>query len=274
MKRCHYGVAGMVMLLAILGVADAGAYPGAFYFQTHGPYGDDSAYQSYDMPCGSGDSVVSFVITFEPAQDMTDFVALDVIIDGLANYPAGGADTPPFWRLDPDGCNADGLGSSLSPPGDLAGYTNPWINPYSGTGTFATHGPTGHERWGLAAFRASPIVLHAGQKYFGGVITLPVCPAAFCAGCSSEFTLWATQAYMRSLSGADQALNGGSLLCINQHGWCGVTADVGTRAGSDAADQELLRSLKSKSRSFATASVCDPVATVKRTWGNLKLMYR
>jgi hypothetical protein len=276
MRRCHHGVAWPSVLLGILWCASAHAYPG-FYFQAHGPYGEASAYQALDMPCGAPDSIIQFVITFEPTQDLSDFVALDMVVNAYSPFPdphGAQQETPPFWRFDDAGCDAGALGTTFEHPADLVGVIDPWIGGNPGSATGATHLSQGVERLAYIAYRVTPIPVQAGRRYFGGVITLPVCHAAACSGCSAGFTLDSYVAYARSASGTnDQQLAGNSRLCINLGGWCGVTVAARANPELDRGDVALIERLKNAPPVTAD-NVCQPVSVQKHTWGSLKLLYR
>ena len=150
---------------------------------------------------------------------------------------------------------------------------NPWIGGGGGAGTAALVQGTGFEKIAFTSYRRTPVVLHAGRLYFGGVLTLPICTSESCPGCEAPLAITGIFAAPRSSSGIPTTdLYGNFFMCVNGAS-CGIAAT--TPPAPHPQPAATFQSLRDRVGTSSTAAnVCQPVPVHRGSWGELKLIYR
>jgi len=259
-------------LLFVMGIAAWGGSARAapeFLVQAYGPYTSANAQQSFAPSCASADSAMRFVITFEPTTTMTDFVAFEGLLGVYFDSSLG--PLPPFWRLDPGGCNEGGMSISLQKPPELgSAILNPWAGD-AGAGVAMAAGTSGDaaERIAFLSYRSTPVTVASGKRYFACTLAMPLCAAQFCSGCDAPIDMVGLQATVDDVNGpGTQYLSSPSWLCINKG--CSVRATTPDPVTARTAMSALL----TRATPAITPPVCDQVPAHHESWGRLKLLYR
>src|SRR5262245_26901480 len=210
------------------------------------------------IDCASGNSIV-ILGTWAPAEAITNLVALDGVLE---LYVAGGLDGAGFWDLaelpnrDEFGCNAGALSSNQARPATGCEtpntYKGCWDPIGSGTAVAAFYYPTDARgsivRIAFTCYRPTLLSVSAGEKLFGFQLIIDgrnaVEVGGTCAGCDQAATL----TWIEATPGANGPPN-----------------------------PTILSSPTGNFQGFGLQLSLDgsvPVPTVKRTWGQLKSLYR
>jgi hypothetical protein len=207
------------------------------------------------IDCASG-AGLTLLGTWGPAENITDLVALDGIMD---LYVATGLDAATFWDSDPTGCNAGTVITNQARPAagcaTPTAYTASWSPAGSGTAVanFYPDGVRNHTiRLSFTCYRPSLLSVVAGQKLFGLQVFFDGTNAAeaggSCAGCGDAVSFAWNEATPGSASGVNAPAH--------------LTSPTGNFPGF------------SNCTGISAAPNCAAVPTKKRTWGQLKSLYR
>lgn len=208
------------------------------------------------IDCAGGAGVI-ILGTWGPAEAISDLVALDGVLD---LYVAGGLDGAGFWDFDPSGCNNGALQTSQARPGTgcatPVAYTASWAVAGSGTAVAAYYPGTGVRnktlRMAFTCFRPTLLSVAAGQKLFGFQLIVDGANAVeaggACVGCGQVISL----AWNEGTPGAAGGLAAATSLTSPTGNFPGFGNCAGLSGAPD----------------------CAAVPTKKRTWGQLKSLYR
>jgi hypothetical protein len=213
--------------------------------------GASGATTSVTFDCDpAGGSVYELIGTFVIPPGLPNFIAMDVLLDV---NDEGSAVLPLFWELEQGGCNATGIGISASKPSACSSHSTPW-GPL-GSQAFAVIngyavGYTAPNRARLLATisrdASSPINLSGSPtRYFAFDLEFFMSSAGTCSGCSHPLDIVWQGAALYTNDGAPTstltALDPGSSYCASVNG--GGTA-------------------------------CSATPARRKTWGELKTLYR
>lgn len=202
----------------------------------------------FDCVAESG-TVYTLVGTFATDREVQGAVAVNA--DVSVAFP-GETTVPSFWSIDKAGCNSFGFWPVKGMPVSCDGHLNAFcagdsnqcdllltaeVNPFSGI-------------LKLAITLAGPrTTLHAGQKYYAFAINFPMIGAATCTGCAAPSAIGFSRGTIYSTDDQGHDLQ--------------PVAVTGGHPGANAC---------------ATAndgySECTTVPTKRRSWGQLKSLYR
>lgn len=215
--------------------------------------GDVHAAPGVPFDCiADGGSVYTLVGTFTLTDDVQNVVSMDADVNiAFPGLPA----VPPFWQVDPVGCNPSAISLVKTMPRDCGGHLNAFCGGDSGQCDLvysASVAPNSNVlRLSITAGRdfLHTVNLAGGQRYFGFAINFPMTGAASCVGCASPSAIGFSKATIYSVDGAGQlkppsTVSGsfpGSIAC--------ATANDGF-------------------------SECITVPVRRATWGRLKSLYR
>jgi len=219
------------------------------------------------LACQQADQVHRLYATFTSAQDVSDFIELDAIVD-FGYFPPPHETPPPlapFWHFESGGCNE--LGLSFDPRGGAAtGLPTPWTSVRQWDAQYAPDfGGPGRGRLHITISRSTPVSLQAGTEYFAFTIDLSTCMAGICGGCSDFVGIHFAQAALigateYSIVTGDNPL---SLACANQ---CVVYSSLAEPAM--AVSGGAFRPLSNLD------GPCLVTPAQRATWGQLKVVYR
>ena len=142
------------------------------------PGGEGASNDAGTLDCAGGETV-TLLASFQPAEDIADFAAVDGILTLRAAGEVNEAAT--FWDLEV--ANASVLsGTQRRPATGCADYTNPYLPPGSGFAVgAAVRGPR-MVRIACTAYRAGTLAVKAGQKIFAFQLTLDASTSAESSG--------------------------------------------------------------------------------------------
>jgi hypothetical protein len=202
------------------------------------------------IDCASGNGIV-ILGTWAPAEDLPRLTNLDGV---MYLYVAGGLDANGFWDFDPSGCNPTAMRTSNDPPTKGCDAPVAYLPPWANGATAVGPGRTGANTLALpfTCYRFSTLSVTVDQTLFGVQLIVDgsnaVEAGGVCQGCSSNVTL-----------GWNDAIPGNATTVAaptSLHYPTGHFPGFGNCIGIGASPN------------------CGAVPTVKRTWGQLKSLYR
>jgi hypothetical protein len=204
------------------------------------------------IDCASG---LGFTVlgTWAPVEDLPGLTNLDGIMEIYAQEDLDG--TGAFWNFDEHGCNSLALHSSEGRPASGCSspvdYTDAWASEAGGTAIAAGRVSPHIVRIGFTCYRTSLLSVQADQKLFGIQLIVYGGNAAeaggSCQGCSSPASIVWNQAEPGDTSVLASQLTGGT----GHYPGFGNCMAINNGPG-----------------------LCGVVPTRKRTWGQLKSLYR
>jgi hypothetical protein len=204
------------------------------------------------IDCAGGAGVV-LLGTWGPAEDIVGLTNLDGIWD---LYVGAGLANAGFWNFDAAGCNSLALNSSQARPtagcATPVAYTACWSLAGSGTAIAAGQTSANTVRMPFTCYRPGLLNVTAGQKLFGVQIIVDGSNATeaggSCDGCSQPVSV----AWNEATPGAAAGAAAPSALSSPTGNFPGFGQCMGVTNSPN----------------------CAAVPTKKRTWGQLKSLYR
>lgn len=204
------------------------------------------------VDCASG---LGFILlgSWSPAEDLGGLTNLDGMMEFYAEADLDGAGS--FWNFDEHGCNASALHSSEARPvsGCIspADYADTWASEAGGTAIAAGRRSPHIVRIGFTCFRSTLLSVQAGQMLFGIQMIVNGSNASeaggSCQGCPTAMSIVWNQGEPGDVSITPTPLTTGS---GHYPGFGNCMVFNGS------------------------AGLCGVVPTKKRTWGQLKSLYR
>ncbi len=254
-RRLAGALAALAWIAAsVFAAAPARADDGGTYLSWWACPGNRDAAPGVPFDClPEGGSVYSLVGTFNVARDIPNVVSMDA--DVAIAFP-GLASVPPFWSIEPDGCNASAFALVKGMPSGCGdhlnafcfGDTNRCDLIYSASvqpGTNVLH----ISITASVGYPTTTTTLIAGRRYFAFMLNIPMSGAIGCSGCTAPTAI---------------GFSRGIIYSIDSTGTLAPPAAVtGSYPGANAC---------------ATAndgySDCTAVPTRRMSWGRLKSLYR
>jgi hypothetical protein len=246
MKKILFTGAAMLLVAsaAFAGGIDlsVGACPG-----NAGSVGGETG--AVDCTADPGNELAVVVLaTWAANEALTDLVGLDGLLEMQVqpDLDAGG-----FWNVDPAGCGAAGMNSSQVRPAGCTtpAYNNLWSPAGSGTAIAAIRRGPAVQRMAFTVFRPTLATVAANARLFGAQIMFNAGGdlAGACPGCSNTVAMVFNSGKPGTAGSPATELNNSTGLSA------GFSNCVGFNGG---------------------AANCLAVPTKKRTWGQLKSLYR
>jgi len=208
--------------------------------------GDPGFTRQANLDCAGG-AATTMLVHFQPAEAISDLVALDTIADFWVQAPGVDINTPTgnFWDFEnvrPGGLTVDWL----RPAGACADYRNVWNAHGSGGDIAALVRSPNNTRIAALVYRPDPVAVAQDERLFGLQLILSTAGAVQ-AGGSFGGCPDVTQVYLDQGVPQSAAANATTTL-VN----CGPYFCVGPQATLNDT----------------------PVPATRRTWGQLKSLYR
>jgi hypothetical protein len=240
----------LVLCAALMLIASSAFAFGADLSVAACPGGAGASGDAGALDCAGG-GVLTLLGTFMPEHAMPDLAGIDIVTDlQIAGDVTGDAG---FWDF--GGANAGAVGSlhtRPSSPGCTA-YTNTWQPSGSGAGSLGVTNTLNNTRVRVVAlcYRPTALSTAANQKMWGIQLSIDASTsvdaggAPTATGCDKAACIVLNSIQPRTVSGAD---------------------DTNLTTGSVFGNQVTINS--------GTTGQCQAVPTKKRTWGQLKSLYR
>ena len=208
------------------------------------PDGPGASFDAGALDCAGGEAL-TLIATFMPQEALPDLAGIDLVFDLGINGDVNSDAT--FWDF--ANANSAALGTLQT---RLAigcnAYTDTWASPEgSGSGALGVYQSPARARIVALAYRPSPLAVLANEKLFGLRLTIDASTSleagGTTTGCSKSVCIVLDELFPRTFSGNDgTALTSGSVF----------------------GNQVIINA----------GPFCFVIPTRKRTWGQLKSLYR